>query len=510
MNLLNTKPLLIITCLVLGGTAGGVVGALGYAAWGSTQNTGSTTPADAATPADPLYWVAPMDANYRRDKPGKSPMGMDLIPVYANTSAGASDGLVQISPAVVNNLGVRLATVERKPLAAEVHTVGYVQYNQDTLVHIHPRVEGWIEKLYVKSAGDPVSKNQPLYELYSPELVNAQEELLLALQRDNQTLVRAATERLKALQLSDATIKELRRSGKVKSTTTFYAPQQGVVDNLEVREGFYVKPGINLMSIGALDEVWVEAEVFERQASLIDVQAPVTMTLDYMPGRTWHGKVDYIYPTLDPVTRTLRLRLRFDNPDFELKPNMFAQITILSNSQQDTLIVPREAVIRTGSSDRVVLALGDGKFHSTPVRIGRVSHTQTEILDGLVEGQRVVSSAQFLLDSESSKTADLQRLDSDPSASSTLPAAQAGNTTSQQNNSQPMDHSQMDHSKMDHSKMNHSQMEPSQIDHSKMDHSKMEPSQMQEKPTDHQQMNHEQMNHEQMDKMPMPERSNTP
>ena len=485
MNLSNTKPLLIIICLALGGAAGGVVGALGYATWGDAgsdaQSTGSPTPADAAA-AEPLYWVAPMDANYRRDKPGKSPMGMDLIPVYANTSAGAEDGLIQISAAVVNNLGVRLATVERKPLAAEVHTVGYVRYNQDTLVHIHPRVEGWIEKLYVKSAGDPVSKNQPLYELYSPELVNAQEELLLALQRNNQTLVRAATERLQALQLSDITIKALRRSGQVKSTTTFYAPQQGVVDNLEVREGFYVKPGINLMSIGALDEVWVEAEVFERQASLIDVQAAVTMTLDYMPGQTWQGKVDYIYPTLDPVTRTLRLRLRFANPDFKLKPNMFAQITILSNSRQDTLLVPREAVIRTGSSDRVVLALGDGKFRSTPVSIGRVSHTQTEILDGVTEGQEIVSSAQFLLDSESSKTADLQRLDSG---------------TSPPPNSQPMDHSQMDHSQMqalpaDHQQMNHDQMNHDQMNHDQMNHD---------------QMNHDEMNHNPTNQTPTPERS---
>ena len=187
------------------------------------------------------------------------------------------------------------------------------------------------------------------------------------------------------------------------------------------------------------------------------------------------------------MTRTLRLRLRFANPDFKLKPNMFAQITILSNSRQDTLLVPREAVIRTGSSDRVVLALGDGKFRSTPVSIGRVSHTQTEILNGVTEGQEIVSSAQFLLDSESSKTADLQRLDSG---------------TSPPPNSQPMDHSQMDHSQIHHSQMHHSQMQAPPADHQQMNHDQMNHDQM-----NHDQMNHDEMNHNPTNQTPTPERS---
>jgi len=406
---------------------GAAIGAIGYALF-------STTPTlESQANREPLYWAAPMDPSYRRDGPGKSPMGMDLIPVYpeAQNTPQQEIGLVRISSNVENNLGVRLARVERKTLAAEIRTVGYVQYNQDTLVHIHPRVEGWIEKLHVKSAGDPVTLGQPLYDLYSPELVNAQEEFLLALQRDNLTLVHAATERLQALQLPDSVIATLRRTRQVTSTTTFFAPQQGVVDNLEVREGFYVKPGTNLMSIGALDEVWVEAEVFERQASLVSINAPVVMTLAYLPGRQWQGKVDYIYPTLDPVTRTLRLRLRFSNPDIALKPNMFAQITILSDSQQTTLVVPREAVIRTGRTDRVVVALGNGQFRSTTVRLGRMGTDDLEILEGLTEGQSIVSSAQFLLDSESNKRADLRRLDQPASTKNLIPAARGATETRQ-------------------------------------------------------------------------------
>jgi len=360
----------------------------------------------------PLYWVAPMDADYRRDRPGKSPMGMDLVPVYATAGAGRErePGAVEISPEVVNNLGVRTAGVEQRSLPAQIRTVGYVQYDEDRLIHIHPRVEGWIEKLYVKAAGDPVASGQPLYELYSPQLVNAQEEMLLALKRNNERLVQAAEDRLLALQLSPAFIDELKRERQVRQTITFVAPQSGVVDNLNIREGFYVKPGTTLMSVGALDDVWVEAEVFERQAALVAVGLPVIMTLDYLPGQEWEGTVDYVYPSLDEKTRTLRIRLRFNNEAGTLKPNMFAQVLIQGKPERDTLIVPREAVIRTGDQDRVVLALGGGRFKSIAVDLGRVDQQYAEILNGLQVGDTVVVSAQFLLDSESSKTSDFMRM----------------------------------------------------------------------------------------------------
>ena len=360
----------------------------------------------------PLYWVAPMDPNYKRDQPGKSPMGMDLIPVYAEDSAGndAGPGTVKISPEVVNNLGVRTAKAQSGVLLTEINTVGYVQYNQDALIHIHPRVQGWVEKLYVKAEGDPVEKGQPLYDLYSPELVNAQEEYLLALDRNNKRLISAAHDRLKALQISEDTINQLRNKRRVSQTVTLYSPQKGVVDNLNIREGFFIQPGTTVMSIGALDEVWVEAEVFERQASLVKVGAEVTMTLDYLPGREWNGKVDYVYPTLDEKTRTIKLRMRFSNPDGELKPNMFAQVEIHALSESSNVLIPREALIRTGKTDRVVLALGDGRFKSINVKVGRIAEERVEILDGLQADEEVVTAAQFLLDSESSKSSDFKRM----------------------------------------------------------------------------------------------------
>lgn len=361
----------------------------------------------------PLYWVAPMDPDYRRDKPGKSPMGMDLVPVYADAGVGSAQGAgtISVDPRVVNNLGVRTAKTVRAPLRSVIRTVGYVQYDEEQLIHIHPRVQGWIEKLHVKASGDPVAKGQALYELYSPELVNAQEEYLLALSRDNNRLIRAAKDRLQALQLSAAMVSELQNSRTVQQTITFYAPQDGVVENLEIREGFFVQPGTTLMAIGSLAAVWVEAEVFERQANMVSVGMPVTMTVDYLSGREWPGRVDYVYPTLDESTRTLRVRLRFDNSDGVLRPNMFTQIVLEAESKAERLLVPREAVIRTGHQNRVVLALGEGHFKSIAVTLGRVDENQAEILEGLVEGDRVVTSAQFMLDSESSKTSDFRRLE---------------------------------------------------------------------------------------------------
>jgi len=348
-------------------------------------------------------------------------MGMDLIPVYEDDtdSSDTSPGTIRISPDVVNNLGVRTTVVKRQALHTEIKTVGYVRYDENHLVDIHPRVKGWIEKLYVKTTGDPVEKGQPLYRIYSPELVNAQEELVLAIRRKNQRLVTASEDRLRALHIPGGVIKRLKNNQKVSQTVTFYAPQGGVVDNLNIREGFYVQPTTTLMSIGALNPIWVEAEIFERQASMVTKDLPVTMTMDYMPGKQWVGNVDYIYPTVDPKTRTIKVRLRFSNEKNDLKPNMFTQIVIHSQSTADTLLVPKESVIRTGKSDRIVLAIGGGRFKSVNVKVGRFDDQNTEILNGLSEGDKIVVSAQFLLDSESSKTSDFKRMNHEESIDTT-------------------------------------------------------------------------------------------
>lgn len=404
---MKTHPLFIL----FAGLAIGAVSTLGLFSLLSPAKTDGMSQTSKEE-GKPLYWVAPMDANYKRDKPGKSPMGMDLVPVYAESAGETMEdaGSVRISPDVVNNLGVRMSESRMQVMHNEITTVGYVQYDQDQLVHIHPRVEGWIEKLYVKAAGDPVVNNQPLYALYSPQLVNAQEEFLLALDRKNDRLIEAAESRLLSLQFPKSEIKRLKAEKRVSQSITFYAPQSGVVDNLNIREGFYVKPGTTLMSIGKLDQVWVEAEVFERQAAEVALAMPVTMTLDYLPGKVWKGTVDYVQPTVDAKSRTVKVRLRFANTDGILKPNMFAQVVIHTENDSPVLVIPKEALIRTGNMDRVVLALGEGKFKSIQVKVGRFDADTVELLDGLMAGDKVVSSAQFLLDSESSKTSDFVRM----------------------------------------------------------------------------------------------------
>ena len=435
-----SKIVLIAVLAALGGaTASYVLFGPGAVGRGADEVAGR----DPAS-RQPLYWVAPMDPTYRRDGPGKSPMGMDLVPVFDDANSEGGPGTIRISPEVVNNLGVRTAPAGFAALPTRIRTVGYVQYDEDRRIHIHPRVEGWVEKLYVKASGDPVEAGQPVYELYSPQLVNAQEEYLLALKRDNPRLVEAAGDRLRALQLSPDFIAQLRRDRTVRQTVTFYAPQNGVVDNLNIREGFFVMPGTTLMSIGVLEDVWVEAEVFERQSPLVKIGLPVTMSLDYLPGRQWQGRVDYVYPSLDDKNRTLRVRLRFANQDRTLKPNMFAQVEILADPVEGALVVPREAVIRTGNQDRVVLALGEGRFQSTVVELGRVGERHVEIRSGLEEGDSVVVSAQFLLDSESSKRADLMRMDA---GETTAPAANGPSAAGPDSAAeQPMDHSMHQHS----------------------------------------------------------------
>lgn len=357
---------------------------------------------------DVLYWVAPMDANYRRDKPGKSPMGMELIPFYAGADAESST--VTISPTVVQNLGVRTAKAELTRLWRGIDTVGYVDYDESKVSHIHLRTEGWIETLAVQSEGERVNKGDFLFDVYSPKLVNAQEELLTALTSGNKGLLRATKERLSALGISNNQIEKLEKSRKVKQRVSIYAPQDGVVSELPVREGMFVNPSMKVMTLGDLSSVWLLAEVFERQSQWVEDGQNAEVSLSYIPGKTWEGKVEYIYPSLDPKTRTLKVRLRFDNPGEQLKPNMYANVKIFGGAKENTIVIPLEGLIRTGREQRVIIALGEGKFTARNVKAGVESGNYVEILEGVKAGEDIVTSGQFLIDSESSMRASLNRM----------------------------------------------------------------------------------------------------
>ena len=363
------------------------------------------------TGRDVLYWVAPMDPNFRRDEPGKSPMGMDLVPVYAE-QAGDPPGVVSIDPTMVNNLGVRTSVAEQGALSRRIETVGYIGYDEDTLQHVHTRVDGWIERLATKATGDPVVKGQLLFELYSPTLVNAQQEYLAAATSKNAMLRNASRDRLIALGVTAREIDRLDREQKAQQRVRVYAQADGVIAHLGVREGIFVTPSTEVMSVAQLDRVWVLAEVFERQAAWVKPGQQATVELDYLPGEILQGTVDYVYPELDPRTRTLKVRLRFSNESGALRPNMFARVVIRGDALDNVIHVPREALIRGGKGDRVVVALGEGRFRSQPVELGIESGDRVVVRKGIAAGDRIVISAQFLIDSESNIESALDRMES--------------------------------------------------------------------------------------------------
>lgn len=374
------------------------------------KSTGDSQTGKGDTEKKILYWVAPMDPKYRRDKPGKSPMGMDLIPVYEGASGG-DDSEVRISPSVVNNLGVRTAHVERRDLQRRIDTVGYVNFDETKMSHIHLRTDGWIDRLLVRSEGEHVEKGQLLFQFYSPALVNAQEEFLQAKDSKNRRLIKASKLRLFSLGLSKREFETLERKGEALQLVSVYAPQHGIVSHLGVREGMRIQPKMNVMTLAILKSVWLQTAVFERQADWVSLGGRAEARLSYMPGEVWKGKVDFIYPTLDPKTRTLKVRLQFDTPDKRMKPNMYAKVSIFGKPSNNRLVIPREAVIRSGLGERVVMALGEGRFKSRKIHTAMESEGWVEVISGLQEGEKVVTSAQFLIDSQASLKGSLDRMD---------------------------------------------------------------------------------------------------
>jgi len=360
-----------------------------------------------------LYWVAPMDPNYRRDGPGKSPMGMDLVPVYdeGDTAVKGVDGpVVKIAPEVENNMGVRTAKAETGTLWRKIRTVGYASVDDAKVSHVHLRTEGWIEQLAIESEGDRVKKGQRLFNLYSPTLVNAMDEYVQALSTSNQRLIQASADKLVSLGIGQSQINALKKNRRVPRTISVYAAQNGVVTELKVREGMYVKPMNNVLTLADLSSIWIQAEVFESQSDWVKVGQSADVKLSFVPGRTWEGKVNYVYPTLDPKTRTLKVRMQFDNPDEAIKPNMYASVTIYAGPLNNVLSIPREALIRTGDKQRVIVAIGKSRFAQKQVVAGMESGDFVEIKQGLKPGDTVVTSGQFLIDSEASLRASILRM----------------------------------------------------------------------------------------------------
>lgn len=363
-----------------------------------------------------LYWHDPMLPDFRSDKPGKSPMGMDLIPKYAQEETGADvKGTVRIDPAAIQNIGVRTDVARTKALSKTIRTVGVVTYDERKLSQIQSKVPGWIEKLYVNATGLKVANDTILLELYSPDLVTTQEEYLLALNyRDSlkqsasesvvkggEQLLASALRRLELFDVPRHQIEELTSERKVKKTLHIHSPVVGVVVKKDVTQGMYIEPNMTLYEIADLSTVWVNADIFEYEIPYVREGQHAVMTLGSIPGRDFEGRITYIYPYLDPQSRSVKVRFEFPNPKLALKPEMYGDVTIHSGDTRRVVAVPSEAVLRTGLSALVFVDRGEGQFEPRAVKTGMQSEGLTEIISGVSDGEKVVVSAQFLIDSES-------------------------------------------------------------------------------------------------------------
>ena len=379
-----------------------------------TEGSASTSPAQATgnkTDRKVLYWHDPMVPGPRFDKPGKSPfMDMDLVPVYADEAT--DEGNLRISPRTVQNLGIRLAEVKDGRLDMGFSVVGAVTIDERSITTVQSRVNGYIEKLYVRAQYDVVAKGQRLVEIYAPDWLAAEEEYL-TLKRSSQPgaelIAEAARERLTLLGISDDQIRAIERDNKPNPRVTLFAPEGGLVWDLGVREGMAVSPGVTLFKLANLRTVWVNAEVPETQAELAKPGVSVEARVAAIPGKVFKGQIAMLLPDVNATTRTIKARIVLNNAASDLKPGMYATLT-LGSHERPALLVPTEAVISTGTRNVVIVSDSGGRFRPVDVKLGRESGELTEIRQGLEKGQQVVVSGQFLIDSESSLQATLNRM----------------------------------------------------------------------------------------------------
>lgn len=397
--------------------------ALAVAAAGATLGWIARGPDDApaaptVAPAEPevLYWYDPMRPEVHFDAPGKSPfMDMDLVPMYAQDPA-AGGSRVQIDPRMVQNLGIRTAPATRETFSTPIEAVGVVEHDERRVYAVVSRAEGWVERLRVRAVGEPVKRGQLLAGVYAPTLFAAQEELALAARSGDADLIAASRQRLRLLGADAAQIEEVLRSGRAQRHMGIHSPADGVVLELNVQEGQKVPPDMPLMRIADLSQLWLTLEVPEAQAGALQAGQAADARFAALPGRRVTGRVEYVYPRLDPATRTVRARLVFPNKDGALKPGMYAAVSIHGAGREDAVRVPAEAVIRTGRRTMVLVAEGEGRFRPVEVTLGAEHDGRVVVVDGVQAGDEVVTSGQFLIDSEASLRGLYRRLDEAPAA----------------------------------------------------------------------------------------------
>jgi Cu(I)/Ag(I) efflux system membrane fusion protein len=362
------------------------------------------------------------------NKPSKCPIcGMTLTPVYKN-EGGKQEGIVQIDPAMVQNIGVKTEIVMKRKLTHTIRTTGRIDYDETKQTIITTKFSGYIEKLYVDYTGKPVQQGQPLFEIYSPELVAAQQEYLQAIrysgsmQSANDSsvssgandLLQSAKKKLLFWDISPAQIKELEQTGNIKKTLTIYSPFSGVIIEKNIFDGMQIQEGMSLLKLADISQMWVYADVYENELSWVKVGENAMIDLPYQAGKTLQGKVAYIYPYLQDQTRTAKVRINFPNENQQLKKDMYVTVNIIPVASINVIAVPEQSVIHSGKRNIVVMSLGEGKFMSMEVKLGALSDGYYEVKEGLKEGDTIVTSSQFLIDSESNLKAGTSSMSNMP------------------------------------------------------------------------------------------------
>jgi len=395
---------------------GAALGAGGYYFFAGQKAGNRESKNDTSTTAEKkkvLYWRAPMNPKEIYNHPGKSNMGMDLVPVYADNSG--ESGVVSIDPVIQQNMNVKTAEVKSGKLHADVLTNGVLQPDEQKEYVATTKIAGWIEKLYINYTGQKVRKGDKLVKIYSPELVAAQQEYLTALAYDQamkstaakSNLLANAVRKLELLDVSASEIQRLKASKKVKKYIILTAPFDGTVLSKDIDEGAKINRGTPLLKIADLSNLWILADVYEYELDKIALGQETKVTFDYLPGKVYEGKISFIYPTLDTKTRTIKIRIDLPNRNGELKPGMFASVDIKGKNLGTYPLVPEQAVLRSGRDNTVIIALGKGKFKPAQIELGAYSNGYYQVLSGLQAGTKIVTSAQFLIDSESNLRAAL-------------------------------------------------------------------------------------------------------
>jgi Cu(I)/Ag(I) efflux system membrane fusion protein len=372
------------------------------------------------------FYRSTMNPGEVSPNPGKDSMGMDMEPVYESQSEAS---IISIDPITIQKMGVRTGVVTRGPLERTIRTVGMIDYNETALADVTTRFDGWLEKLYVDASGQHVKKGEPLFEIYSPDLYSAQNEYVLALAQNNPGLKASAKQKLKLYDISDDQLTDLERTRRPQRTLQISAPIDGIVIEKMAVQGQMAEAGMKLYRLADLSIVWVQSQIYEQDLGFVQLGQQAEVSLTYLPDRKFEGRVTYVYPTVDDKTRTAKVRMEFHNPGLFLKPGMFATVELKSQIEDSTLLVPDTAVLRSGETNTVFVALDGGRFEPRVVKLGLRSADDTyQVISGLNEGERVVTSAQFMLDSESQLREAIQKMvglkssDSPPVGAKQIPA----------------------------------------------------------------------------------------